>query len=121
MLAQGFVRNQGDGWTWTLDFLARAVEELAVTGREHEAATATLSPLMRAFADRHRPTPGASCTRCWREPADDPDFAPEPADEATLRAHGPMARIDQLDWRSTLLRAPARLAGRGERRPGRDR
>ena len=39
MMAQGFVRNQGDGWTWTLDFLARTVEELAVTGHEEEAGT----------------------------------------------------------------------------------
>ena len=30
-LAQGFVRNQGDGWGWTLEFLARQAEELAIT------------------------------------------------------------------------------------------
>ena len=31
-IVHGFVRNQGDGWAWTLDFLARAIEEIAVTG-----------------------------------------------------------------------------------------
>ena len=33
MIVQNFVRNQGDAWTWTLDFLARAVEEIAVIGQ----------------------------------------------------------------------------------------
>jgi maltose alpha-D-glucosyltransferase/alpha-amylase len=30
MLMQGFVRNQGDAWAWTLDYLARIVEDLTV-------------------------------------------------------------------------------------------
>jgi maltose alpha-D-glucosyltransferase/alpha-amylase len=30
MLMQGFVRNQGDAWAWTLDYLARVVEDLTV-------------------------------------------------------------------------------------------
>jgi maltose alpha-D-glucosyltransferase/alpha-amylase len=30
MLMQGFVRNQGDAWGWTLDYLARVVEDLTV-------------------------------------------------------------------------------------------
>ena len=31
MLMQGFVRNQGDAWNWTLAYLARAVEDLTIT------------------------------------------------------------------------------------------
>ena len=30
MLMQGFVRNQGDAWGWTLDYLARVIEDLTV-------------------------------------------------------------------------------------------
>ncbi len=33
-VAQGFIRNQGDGWTWTLNQFERAVDDLAT----HEAA-----------------------------------------------------------------------------------
>jgi tetratricopeptide (TPR) repeat protein len=36
MLAQGFVRNQGDGWGWTQDWLHRAVDEAALTDTEVE-------------------------------------------------------------------------------------
>src|SRR4029078_5079219 len=32
-VAQGFIRNQGDGWTWTLNQFKRAVDDLAT----HEA------------------------------------------------------------------------------------
>ena len=33
-VAQAFIRNQGDGWTWTLNMFKRAVDDLAT----HEAA-----------------------------------------------------------------------------------
>ena len=44
MPAQGLVRNQGDGWTWTLDFFVRTVEETAVTGHEDKAETDPFAP-----------------------------------------------------------------------------
>jgi maltose alpha-D-glucosyltransferase/alpha-amylase len=31
-IVQGFVRNQGDGWGWSLDYLRRIAEDLALTG-----------------------------------------------------------------------------------------
>jgi maltose alpha-D-glucosyltransferase/alpha-amylase len=43
VVVQGFVRNQGDGWGWTLDFLARAVEELAVSEASAEERQATFA------------------------------------------------------------------------------
>ena len=48
ILAQGFVRNQGDGWGWTLDWLARAVDEAALTD------DAAGGPLRRLPVLRHR-------------------------------------------------------------------
>ena len=50
MLAQGFVRNQGDGWTWTLDYLGRTVEELAVTGETEAEAETDAFAAYGAFA-----------------------------------------------------------------------
>ena len=43
-VAQGFVRNQGDGWTWTLDQFNRALDDLATREANEEAAR-------RRFAD----------------------------------------------------------------------
>ncbi len=95
-LVQGFVRNQGDGWGWTLDFLARSVDELALTGSEtdeHERSD--------VFAEY-----GVFATAMGRRlgelhavlslPTDQPDFAPEEADQTTLSEWADGA-IEQLD------------------------
>ena len=101
-LLQGFVRNQGDGWAWTLDFLARTVEELAVTGAT-DAAESDAFASYRGFA-------GAVGRRLAElhavlaAPTDDPDFAPEPAD-AAVRASWAESVLEQLDGAFTLLRA----------------
>jgi maltose alpha-D-glucosyltransferase/alpha-amylase len=103
MLAQGFVRNQGDGWTWTLDFLARAVEEIAVTGHEDEAesdAFATYASFAAAMGRRL-----AELHAALAQPTDDPDFAPETADSATLDAWA-VGAVEQLDMALDLLRTP---------------
>jgi len=102
MLAQGFVRNQGDGWTWTLDFLARTVEEIAVTGHEHEAesdAFATYASFAAAIGHRL-----AELHAVMAQPTDDPDFAPQPADQSTLLAWADGA-TEQLDMALDLLGA----------------
>jgi hypothetical protein len=39
MLAQGCVRNHGNRWTWTPNFLVRPLTAIAVTRREDEAET----------------------------------------------------------------------------------
>ena len=80
-LAQGFVRNQGDGWGWTLDFLARGVEDLALTGADGGAAhTDVLAPynvfaaaIGRRLGELHA---------LLAQPTDDPDFRPVLADAA---------------------------------------
>jgi len=100
-LAQGFVRNQGDGWGWTLDFLARTVEELAVTGHDDEERSDAFAPYVvfaqaigRRLAELHA---------VLSEPSDEPDFAPEEADAATLEGWAEAA-IEQLDMAFALLR-----------------
>jgi maltose alpha-D-glucosyltransferase/alpha-amylase len=101
MLAQGFVRNQGDGWTWTLDFLGRTVEEIALTGHADEAesdAFATYASFASAVGRRL-----GELHAILAQPTDDPAFAPEPADAETLDAWADGA-IAQLDMALDLLR-----------------
>jgi maltose alpha-D-glucosyltransferase/alpha-amylase len=101
MMAQRFVRNQGDGWTWTLDFLGRAVEEIAVTGHEAEAESDAFG-IYAGFA-------GAIGTRLAQmhtvlaQPTDDPAFAPGEADAATAEAWGGGA-VEQITLAFDMLR-----------------
>jgi maltose alpha-D-glucosyltransferase / alpha-amylase len=82
MLVQNFVRNQGDAWTWTLDFLARAVEELALTGQQdktEEDVFATYTGFATAIGQRL-----GELHSVLAQPSDNPDFAPEIADQAIV-------------------------------------
>jgi maltose alpha-D-glucosyltransferase/alpha-amylase len=104
-LLQGFVRNQGDGWTYTLDFLARAVEEMAVTGTEAAGDAAEMFAPYLAFASilgRRL----AELHAVLAEPTDDPSFAPETVDAAAADAWADGA-IEQIDAALKLL-APLR-------------
>ncbi|MBV9734555.1 MAG: putative maltokinase, partial [Acidisphaera sp.] len=99
-LAQGFVRNQGDGWGWTLDFLARTVEELAMTGHDDEQrsdAFAAYHVFAQAIGRRL-----AELHAVLAFPTDQPDFAPEEADRAALRAWADGV-IEQIDMAFELL------------------
>ncbi len=102
MLAQGFVRNQGDGWTWTLDFLARALEELSVVGSEHHEeeldAFATYAAFATAMGKRLGELHALLAT-----PTDQPEFAPERADDAMLGEWAESA-IEQIDLAFGMLR-----------------
>ncbi|HEX4171837.1 MAG TPA: putative maltokinase, partial [Acetobacteraceae bacterium] len=79
-VAQGFIRNQGDAWAWTLDLLTRGLSDLtagtqetqATEAEEHEDYGAIASLFGRRLAEMHAVLAGAS---------DDPAFAPEQASE----------------------------------------
>jgi maltose alpha-D-glucosyltransferase/alpha-amylase len=101
-LAQGFVRNQGDGWGWTLDFLARTIDELAVTGEEgaaHMDAYANYAAFAAAIGTRL-----AEMHAVLAQPTNDEDFAPEPAEERIVREWVESA-TDQLTDAFATLRA----------------
>lgn len=90
VVVQGFVRNQGDGWTWTTDFLNRAISEMAVTEAVTEDQdetfanyTAFAAALGRRLAEMHA---------VLAQETDDPAFAPEPASEADARSWAEGAR-----------------------------
>ena len=90
MLLQRFVYNQGDGWTWTLDYLKRTLDEHATSEDAPEDALqgygALAGQLGRRLAEMHA---------VLAQPTDDPAFAPETMGEA-----------DALSWRA---------GGRGQR------
>jgi maltose alpha-D-glucosyltransferase/alpha-amylase len=84
IVAQGFVRNQGDGWGWTKDFLARAVDELAVAdGASHEEADAFQNYAGFAAAIGRRL---AELHAVLARPSDNDAFAPEAAEKADIAA-----------------------------------
>jgi maltose alpha-D-glucosyltransferase/alpha-amylase len=100
MLVQNFVRNQGDAWTWTLDFLARAVEELAVTGqqdRSQDDLFATYTGFATALGQRL-----GELHAVLAQPTDNPDFAPEVADAAVAEEWAESA-IEQIRLAFGLL------------------
>ncbi len=72
MLLQRFVYNQGDGWSWTLDYLKRALDEHAVSpdaaDDSLESYGALAGQLGRRLAEMHA---------VLAQPTDDPAFAPE--------------------------------------------
>ncbi|HYZ62833.1 MAG TPA: maltose alpha-D-glucosyltransferase [Acetobacteraceae bacterium] len=104
-LAQGFVRNQGDGWSWTLDFLARQVEELALTGAAERpdgvAAGQDTFEAYEVFA-RAIGTRLAELHAVLSQPTEEPDFTPEPASDAVLDEWGEGA-IEQIGAAIGLL------------------
>jgi maltose alpha-D-glucosyltransferase/alpha-amylase len=93
LLAQGFVRNQGDAWAWTLDYLKRATADL--TGTDDEAAfedalsgyLSLASAIGRRLAEMHA---------VLAEDTDQEAFKPEPADRHAVDrwAEGVVEQID---------------------------
>ena len=105
-LLQGFVRNQGDGWGWTLEFLARVAEELAqsqsiATGDEpietQEDMFAGYNVFAAAMGQRL-----AELHAVLSQPSNDPNFAPEAADEA-ITSEWAAGAIEQIDGAMAAL------------------
>ena len=111
-LLQGYVANQGDGWTYTLDYVVRHLEErraaaAAPANDVHGAYLALLQVLGTRTAELH-------CALARR--TGDPAFDPEPAAEADFAQWGRSARdqalatLELLDLRRNQLPAPCRDA-----------
>jgi maltose alpha-D-glucosyltransferase/alpha-amylase len=105
-ILQGFIRNQGDAWTWTLDLLMRGLGDLTA-GSEHTDVTETeqhqdydsiAALLGRRLGEMH-----AILARDTNDSA----FAPEPATAATISQWSGQAE-------QQLAAAFAALDGRSE-------
>ncbi len=103
MLLQGFVRNQGDGWQWTLEFLARAVDESVPVeaggeSEQHADLYSNYASFAHALGRRL-----AQLHEVFSQPTDDPAFRPEPVTEADLAGWADGA-IEQIDRAMPALR-----------------
>ncbi len=113
-LAQGFVRNQGDAWTWTLNYLESAVSDAtgALTDEELDDALAGYNSFTTAIGRRL-----GELHAMLSAPTDRPEFSPEPADAATF-VEWADATVEQItlavaaigrvqDWPDEAARAAA--------------
>jgi maltose alpha-D-glucosyltransferase/alpha-amylase len=105
LVVERFVRNQGDGWQWTLNTLKRAIE-LALAGEDDatkEDALAGYLPVAtaigRRLAELH-----AVLAAAQGDKVPDPAFMPEPAEAAEAESWAGMA-IAELDAAYTTLTA----------------
>jgi maltose alpha-D-glucosyltransferase/alpha-amylase len=107
MLLEGFVRNQGDAWVWTLDWLARTVDEAALTEAEPEDRLAGYLPLAEAMGRRL-----AELHLLLARPSDDPAFAPEEVTAEETQGWADAA-AREVARALELLARPAMLADAG--------
>ena len=84
-MVQGYVANQGDGWTWSIDYLRRHLEEHrtapagdAPTANVHEAYLTLIRVLAVRTAELHR---------ALASPTQDPAFEPQPLVRADLESY----------------------------------
>ena len=87
ILLQGFVRNQGDAWGWTLDYLARAADERSEGDDAFEGYRPLATAIGRRLGELHD---------VLSSPTDNPDFAPRTATSPDLTAWADSA-VAQLD------------------------
>ena len=122
-LVQGFVRNQGDGWGYTLEYLERTADELSTTASEEdttEDAFASYNVFAAAIGQRL-----GELHAVLSAPSENPAFAPEPARPEVLEswAHGAIEQIDMAlgmlakvtEWPNPQAEARAKqLAGHAD-------
>ncbi|WP_366654348.1 maltose alpha-D-glucosyltransferase [Fodinicurvata sp. EGI_FJ10296] len=86
-LLQAFVRNQGDGWHFTQDYLTRELDELRLTQMD-ESGPAPVDPVERFAVYLQSATimgrRTAELHKALASAPDEPDFAPEPFAEDDL-------------------------------------
>ena len=102
-VAQGFVRNQGDAWTWLLDQFNRAIDDIATREADRRRNRGRSCRLHR-HCSRDRPAArrdarGAGACRRRRSPS-----RPRPRAN-TMPKHGPSARSPCSSARSACSRS----------------
>jgi maltose alpha-D-glucosyltransferase/alpha-amylase len=98
-----FVRNQGDGWSFTLDYLIRYLQEIEVIPEDQREAEEQPHDLYRALAA----TLGrrvAELHQALATQTDDPGFKAEPASSDDFREWGDRIGKQALQARDALNR-----------------
>jgi maltose alpha-D-glucosyltransferase/alpha-amylase len=111
--AFGFVRNQGDGWVYTIEYLHRTLDELRlVAAAEHpESAPPEHEPHAIYLAQaRVLGQRTAELHRAFAIPSEDPAFAPEPITRGDLERWGDALRDQAAAAFRALEQALPRLA-----------
>ncbi|KJS43393.1 MAG: alpha-amylase [Rhodospirillaceae bacterium BRH_c57] len=105
-ILQGFVRNQGDGWTYAIDYLDRFFDEAELNGPTQEEGPphGYFQSLARTLGLRT-----GEMHRAFALPTDDPAFAPEPVSEQDLKDWRTQIH-DQARRAEQALRSTARTA-----------
>jgi maltose alpha-D-glucosyltransferase/alpha-amylase len=122
VLVQGFLRNQGDGWGWTLDYLSRVLNSAGVV--DPEARVEEIADALAGY-DNFAAAIGrrlAELHAVLASPTDNPDFAPERATktDAVQWAGAVRAQLDAAfaalggvaDWPDDEAKAAARTLER---------
>jgi maltose alpha-D-glucosyltransferase/alpha-amylase len=105
--AFGFVLNQGDGWAWTLEHLARELETIVLEqeGEGEPVAGEPFGVYLQLAATIGQRT--AELHRAFATPTDDPAFRPEPIEAADRRRW--VASIEaELDRATAIVERAAR-------------
>jgi maltose alpha-D-glucosyltransferase / alpha-amylase len=87
--AFGFVRNQGDGWVYTVEYLQRTLDQLRLVAAAEGAGSAAPADEPHAFYLAQARVLGqrtAELHRALATPTNDPAFAAEPITRADLKA-----------------------------------
>ncbi|MBN3806473.1 maltose alpha-D-glucosyltransferase [Paraburkholderia sp. Ac-20336] len=90
-ILQGYIDNQGDAWNWSLDYLRRSVDELAIA-IDTDTQTAPDRDNEAILLDGYGELAGIIGKRLGElhvalaSPTDDPAFAPEPASAEHVKA-----------------------------------
>jgi len=112
--AFGFVRNQGDGWVYTMNYLERVLEEQRLLHDAEEPAAAHPAEDVHAFYLSQAAVLGrrtAELHRAFAIPTDDPAFAAEPIGTDDVHAWGAAVRRQADAAFVAIEHALARLPG----------
>jgi maltose alpha-D-glucosyltransferase/alpha-amylase len=106
-VAQGFIRNQGDAWTWTLDLLMRGLADLtagteeaqATETEQHEDYGAIATLLGRRLGEMHAVLARETDDAAFTPARADADIAAQWADQAEQQLAAAFAALDVArDW-----------------------
>ena len=111
-MLQGYVANQGDGWTYSLEYLRRHLEQYRTTPASdalppnaHEAYLALIRVLAQRTAELHR---------ALSRPTNDAAFSPQPLSRADIDAYRQRA-LDEARGTLDLLAANLEAVPAGDR------
>jgi len=102
---QGFVRNQGDGWSYTLDYLDRYLDELDLLPPGEPAEMEHLEGYLQMVAILGERI--AELHRAFSLDVDDPAFRPEPVTAEDIGAWTDQVRHEAQSASDALQRAQA--------------